>query len=285
MSESELKLAKVQRSFRRSLKTYDENAFVQLEIAQTLIKMLCESFLQHKQVMHFERVFEVGCGTGFLTKALLENFDINHIVLNDLVAECEPIITTLLSGLSIDTAVPDGIHKKIEKMPQLKWEFIASDINACEIPDKQNLICSASTLQWMSDIPSLLESFHTSLSDDGWLALTSFGPNHFSELRELNRQMDNESHALNYISEQEWLMKLATKFSVQDIQTYRITLWFDSFDELLKHLRNTGVNGNARKQWNQGMMQGFAEKYESLFAQKGKLPLSYEPLYIIAKKA
>ncbi len=284
MSESELQLAKVQRSFRRSLKTYDENAFVQLEIAQTLMKMLHGSLTQNEQVRYFERVFEIGTGTGFLTKALLENFDINHLVLNDLVAECKPIIAELLSENTLSSL---GEKNKSEKLSQLSWEFIEGDINECELTEKQNLICSSSTLQWVKDMPALLEKLHVNLSDGGCLAVSSFGQNHFSELRkirELNQQADRDKPILNYINEQGWRTLLATKFSVQDIQTHTITLWFDSFDELLKHLRNTGVNGNASEQWSQRKKQEFAKAYESLFAEQGKLPLSYEPIYIIANK-
>lgn len=284
MSESELQLAKVQRSFRRSLKTYNENAFVQLEIAQTLIKMLHESFTKYEQVPYFERVFEIGSGTGFLTKALLENFEVNHLVINDLVEECKPIIAELLSK---DTRSSFDEKLKSEKPSQLSWEFIEGDINECELKQKQNLICSSSTLQWVKDMPALLEKLYNNLSDGGCLAVGSFGQNHFLELRkvrELNQQADHVESALNYINEQDWRSLLATKFSIQDIQTHTITLWFDSFDELLKHLRNTGVNGNAREQWSQRKKEEFAMAYESLFAEQGKLPLSYEPIYIIANK-
>lgn len=288
---SELQLAKVQRSFRRSLNTYDENAYVQLEIAQTLIKILHTQRTKHEQLTHFDRVFEIGCGTGFLTNALLGNFDVSHLILNDLVAECELHIDALLSNITNSSGLPVNDFERVGKLSGLSWEFIAGDINVSEIKPEQDLICSASSLQWVNDIPALLDKIHLNLSDDGCLALSSFGPNHFSELSELNKvnesqqQLNNIKSGLSYINQENWLTMLGSKFSIQDIQTHTITLWFDSFDELLKHLRNTGVNGNASGRWSQRIKQDFSERYEALFSQKGKLPLSYEPVFIVANKA
>lgn len=278
MFKSQPQLEKVQQSFRRALKTYDDNAFVQLEIAQTLMKILAEKRDENAQKTHFNSVFEIGCGTGFLTKALLDDFTVDHLVANDLVAECKPIINVFLSEMLSITG-----NKTLNS-----WEFVAGDINECDIKPQQDLICSASTLQWVEDVPALLEKFYENLSSNGWLALTSFGPNHFSEIHALNQENVNTGHDLNYLDISEWRNMLETHikaaFFVENIQTQSVTLWFDSFDELLRHLRNTGVNGNTRRHWSQGMKKDFAMRYEALFSQQGKLPLTYEPVYIVARK-
>lgn len=267
-------LQKVQHSFRRSLKTYNEHAFVQLEIAQTLAKMLSEHCLIDGKTQStqkdFERAFEIGCGTGFLTKALLNELSVKHFCLNDLVAECEAELLEELKPF---------IGKQLAE-----WQFFEGDINQIEIAAQHDLICSASSLQWVDDLPRVLEKITQSLRSQGWLALSSFTPEHFVELRELNHAHGNSNKHLNYADVAQWQELLSEQFDVKEIQVNKITVWFDTFDELLKHLRNTGVNGNARQQWTQTSLREFEQSYQSRFAQNGRLPLSYEPIFIVAKK-
>ena len=82
-----LTLKKVEQSFRRSLQTYDQHAFVQLEIAQALAKILTDTKLTGRNL---ESVFEFGCGTGFLTKALLKQFNDKQYDLNDCLLYTSP---------------------------------------------------------------------------------------------------------------------------------------------------------------------------------------------------
>jgi len=270
MSASKLvKQRKVEQSFRRSLDTYDENAFVQLEIAQTLVKLLSE---QCAEINQFNRVFEIGCGTGFLTKALCQNFQVNQFELNDLVAECEQPMLNHFQSLSR--------HNQVDT----QWEFSAGDINEHEFARNYDLICSASTLQWVFELSPLVEKIYRALSDNAWLAISSFGQEHFSELSLVNSALGYEYASLNYLDESQCRKLFANHFELKLIQENSITLWFDSFEEILMHLRNTGVNGNSRKHWNQSQLKDFAALYQSEFMSDRKLPLTYKPIYIIAQK-
>ena len=260
-------LNKIQQSFRRSLKTYDENAFVQLEIAETLIKVFSGHCIHTR---HFPQVLELGCGTGFLTKALLNAYSVQELYLNDLVEECEPVLVEQLRSF-----VGKQLHS---------WEFVSGDINKLNINEQYNLVCSSSSLQWVNDLPVVLMKIASCLRSKGWLVLSSFGSGHFFELNELNQSLGNKSLNLNYATETQWNQLLESEFEIKSIESQTITVWFDSVEEMLKHLRNTGVNGNARQQWSQKSFNEFARSYESKFAKQGRLPLSYEPIFIIAQK-
>ena len=260
-------LNKIQQSFRRSLKTYDENAFVQLEIAETLIKVFSDHCVQAR---HFPQVLELGCGTGFLTKALLNACSVQELYLNDLVEECEPVLVEQLRSF---------VGNQLGS-----WEFVSGDINKLNIDEQYDLVCSSSSLQWVDDLTVVLMKVASGLRSKGWLALSSFGPGHFFELNELNQSLGNKSESLNYATETQWKYLLERDFHIKSIESQTITVWFNSLEEMLKHLRNTGVNGNARQQWSQKLFTEFACSYESKFAKQGRLPLSYEPIFIIAQK-
>lgn len=260
-------LKKIQQSFRRSLKTYDENAFVQLEVAETLSKMLSEYCAQST---HFSQVLELGCGTGFLTKAILSRFTIQQLHSTDLVSECEVVLAEQLKPF---------LGEQLRS-----WEFVSADINQLNINKNHDLICSASSMQWVDDLSVVMAKIIAGLRSKGWLALSSFGPDHFSQLRELNQNFGNETSSLNYASDVQWRELLERDFEIKKIESQAMTIWFDSFHEMLQHLRNTGVNGNARQQWSQKNLSEFAYFYESTFAKQGCLPLSYEPIFIIAQK-
>ena len=89
---------------------------------------------------------------------------------------------------------------------------------------------------------------------------------------------------MSYFGESEWREMLEPAFEVVKIAKEQKTVWFKSVDEVLQHLRRTGVNGNSRQQWSAGTKQQFVDCYQQMFAQDGKLPLSYQPIYIVARK-
>ena len=152
--------ARVQRSFRRGLETYHRHAVAQARIAQDLAAMLAGAGAPRK----LEAVLEFGCGTGLLTEALLGRFGIAGLTLNDLVAEAAP-------GLQARTAG--------------QARFLAGPIEQLPLPDGLDLIASASTVQWVEDIPALMARLAASLRPGGWLALSGFGRGHFPELAAL----------------------------------------------------------------------------------------------------
>lgn len=260
-----LELQKVQQSFRRSLRTYNEHAFVQLEIAQTLAKLLFD-FSAKQQ---FDRVFEIGCGTGFFTKALLNKFKVQELHLNDLVGECEMVLSEELQQYSA---------------LQLKdWSFSAEDVNQLNLVERFDLICAASSLQWVENLPLLINKIIAHLSPQAFLAFSSFTSEHFHELQIINQQLGSAVQKLNYVSKSQWHELLDEQFELLSLEEQKITLWFDSVEDLLRHLRYTGVNGNSGQQWGQKHLQDFVKIYNAEFSNNGRFPLTYTPIFIVAR--
>ena len=99
------------------------------------------------------RVFEIGCGSGNLTRLLVESFQIEDLVLNDLYAE---------------------VQQHFNHEEHVKW--LIGDVETLEFPQQLNMIVSGSALQWMQDLPRLLQHCYAALNEQGWLCFSTFGP-------------------------------------------------------------------------------------------------------------
>lgn len=255
---SALNQNRVRQSFRRGLGSYHEHASAQARIAQRLVQLLVEQGAANR----FENVMEFGCGTGHLTQALMQHFTIQHLTLNDLVAEAAPGLGALTEARA------DRTH------------FTFGPIETVPLPHELDLILSASTVQWVTDIPTLMARLCARLSPDGWVALSGFGMQQFHQLRCLG----STAAAPSYIDAANWGAMLPRDVELVHVSQTPIELRFDSAIDLLRHLRNTGVNGQAEQNWSRGRLKDFDASYRRQFGQDGKLPLTYDPVWVIARK-
>ncbi|MDB4512281.1 hypothetical protein N9060_02340, partial [Arenicella sp.] len=131
----------------------------------------------------------------------------------------------------------------------------------------------------------LLNNLTDCIAPGGYLAISSFTEDHFKELTLLQNQRGTEaSEKLNFWASDQWREHLELSFEIKIIATEEKCLWFNSVRELLLHLRLTGVNGNARHTWNKQSLSKFEADYRDNFELDGRVPLTYQPIYIIARK-
>lgn len=247
----------VARRFLRSLATYDGAAVVQREMAERLVGGL----LSARADGRFDDVLELGCGTGLLTERLLQNCRLRRLVLNDLVPECE------------STA-----RRHAERRPGVSLQFVRGDMEAVEFPCPQDLIASSAALQWAADMRGLLARMSALLRSGGVLAIAAFGP---SNLREVS---DLTGRSLRYRALAEWREALAGAHEILNGFEDLRTLWFASAREVLRHLRQTGVNALEAEAWSPSKVRRFCRAYEATFGRNGGVPLTYHPVFIIARK-
>lgn len=242
---------KVQQSFRRGLDSYHNSATHQAEIAARLIDLL-----KPLAPSHLEAALEFGCGTGHLTQPLIQNITIDQLHLNDLVPECASF------------APPQA-------------QFQAGSMQSLTLPKSLDLICSASTVQWLDDLPSALATLTQSLKPGGWLALSGFGTAQFHELISLG----STAAAPSYVDAEGWRSILPENMTVKHLSQGRRVAWFDSAKDVLKHLRDTGVNGAASQRWTAADLKAFETAYRKRFGTPQGVPLTYDPVWLIAQKA
>ncbi len=250
--------ARVRQSFRRGLASYHDHARVQAGIAATLTNALRTAGAP----AHFEQALEFGCGTGHLTAALLANFRIDDLTLNDLVPDCAAHLQPLLAG----------------RMTQSR--FLPGPIETLHLPEDLDLIAAASTVQWLTDLPTLIHRLTDHLAPGGWMALSGFACSHFAELQ----QIGADASAPGYLDPADWPDLLPTAMKIVHLHQETVQLTFPDALGLLRHLRLTGVNGRARQHWTRARLTEFAHELAQGRPSGNPLTLTYQPVYLIASK-
>lgn len=223
--------------FKQSLKTYDTNALIQNQMGIKLVQLLPKH--------DFDKVFEFGCGCANLTKVLSSNIDYKELFINDIVED---------SKLWAQKVTQD-------------FEFLAGDIETVELPQNLDLITSNATIQWVVELSALLEKFSQSLNKGGLIALTTFGPDNFSQIK------TKFGIGLKYSSLEEIRALVSEKFDIIHLEEEKNLLQFRNFRELLSHIKSTGVNCFDTKPMKKSDLLTFKENR-----------LTYHSIYIIARK-
>ncbi|NUF29787.1 malonyl-ACP O-methyltransferase BioC [Acinetobacter oleivorans] len=240
----------VAQRFAKAGQSYSEHAIVQKQICQNLtglLKQFCPSTMS--------RVFEIGCGSGNLTRLITASFQIEELILNDLYADVQQHFN----------------HKE-----NLKW--LIGDIETLEFPQQLDMIVSGSALQWMQDLPLLLKRGNEALVDQGWLCFSTFGSQNLREIKELTGQ------GLSYWSVENWNSALIQAgFEIFHLSESETQLYFDSPKAVLQHLKATGVTATAQHRWTKQTLQQFYQDYDRFKHAEG-YSLTYHPIYCIARR-
>ena len=253
---SELKIDKelVKKRFARSVKTYGEYAVVQKRMAKNLLEKLI-STTDHRT---YNRIFDIGCGDGALTELILKQLQPNELIANDIVKGFKPHIVTMAKGY-----------------PETKTEFIAGDIETTPLPDDLDLITSNAVFQWINHLDAFYMRLAKEMKDSAIIAFTSFGTNTLPEIKQLTNQ------SLNYLAFDEHCLLLKKYFKIVSAHEETDTRYFESPKEVLKHLKQMGVNAIRTQRWKRADLENFSSEYIKRFSSNNKVSLTYNPLYFI----
>lgn len=237
--------------FARSLETYDTNAVVQREMADELVKAL-----KNTVGASFERIFEVGCGTGMLTRHIAQEFTYEKLTVNDLVPEY-----------------------MVPIMEMTACDFMAGDVETLPgMPRELDLIISNATFQWMENMERVLRRLAEKLKVGGIIAFSTFGPDNVREIGELL------GIKLRYLTPDEIRQALGYCYEELYFSEQRRVLRFTDSLSLLKHLQRTGVTGIRNEVWTKSSMQKFMDEYAERFGDDSGVSLTYHPIIVIARK-
>lgn len=243
----------ITRRFSRAVESYNREA-----VAQKRIVCRMSDMLEHHLSRPCGRVLEIGSGTGFLTRRLVEMFHPKELVLNDICQEMSVCFTDLLENGQAT--------------------FWAGDAETLSFPGDQDLIVSCSALQWFVSPEQFFARCHVLLRAKGCFAFTTFGKDNLKEIASV------AGSGLHYRSLEELKETLCMHYEIVDACEERICLTFDTPLQVLYHLKHTGVSAVRQLAWTKRNLQDFCDKYVRLFSDGHSVTLTYHPIYIIAKK-
>lgn len=247
---------KVQQRFAKAKYSYSEQAVAQQQICQHLFELI-----QQHCPTHLKRIFEIGCGSGNLSRLLLQQLQVDQYIVND-------IYPAVMEFFKHDAKV----------------EFCLGDAESIVYPKQLSAIVSSSALQWMQNLPDVFAKIHQALQSQGWFCFSIFGEDNLKEIKALTGQ------GLEYHSAEQLKHLLQQQgFDVLHCEQHTIQLMFSHPLRVLKHLKATGVTANTQNfVWTKQRLQQFYQDYAQFSQQVEKndvyYSLTYHPIYIIARR-
>lgn len=196
-------------NFEKNFSTYDENAIIQKKVAINLAEFIAKKVTEKS----FDKVIELGCGTGIFTREFLKKFEIKEIDLNDY----------------FDTK---------QYLENIKYKnFICNDMTYA-INKKYDIVISSSSFQWIENFEKLIQNIS---KNSNKLAFSIYLEGNLKEITE------HFGVGLNYKTSDDILKILKKYFKNIDYFTEEKTINFSSPMEALRHLKQTGVTINTKK--------------------------------------
>jgi malonyl-CoA O-methyltransferase len=243
----------VSRRFGRALHTYRQGAVIQHHMAKELVRMLGEDDSQR----YFDKVLEVGSGSGILTGELMSIYMAGSYYANDLVAESAEYVMKAINGRVARKTV--FLHGDIERIDELPGDF--------------DLVISNATVQWLQDIGGFFRKMAACLKPGGRLVFSTFSSSNLQEIAHL----EDISLCYHTLAELEGLA--SENFEIIDISEERRRIDFSSPEAVLHHIRQTGVNGLVRSSWTKSRYQNFIREYRTMYSNGAGVYLTYHPVY------
>lgn len=236
--------------FKKSIDTYDASAVIQKEMAHQLVDKVLEYAGNS-----FDRIFEFGVGTGFLSKNILDKILYKEYYANDIIEESEFCIKNIISDA----------------------KFVPGDIEKIVLDEKFDLILSNAVMQWIFDTDELLLKIKNNLTQNGFYAFTTFGEQNYREIR------DTTGVSLTYLKTETLKEKCSLNYEIVYFEENIQTLYFDSPLDVLKHIKYSGTNGIKTLNWTVSKLKNFEEFYKKTYSSGSKVTLTYNPIYVVLK--
>jgi malonyl-CoA O-methyltransferase len=252
---------RVRESFDRAAITYDGAAVVQRRVCDRLLDEL--QALQHGE-HELTHILDAGCGTGYGARLLRSRWPSTHI-----------------TGVDFAPAM-------LEIASQATDACFAADIEKLPFEDRRfDLWWSSLTIQWCNTHAVFGEAARV-LRADGWLALSTLGPDTFHELRTAFASVDQHRHTLPFSEPEEVSDALrSTGFANITQLRERHTVHYPDLKTLLRAVKaigaqNVGEGGRTgmmgRKAWLQ--LEAAYEQHR----EPAGLPASYDVILAYGQK-
>jgi Trans-aconitate methyltransferase len=223
-----LKLNTIRKNFYESRSTYEDNAFIQRNMAEKLASMLGNSY---------KIILEIGCGTGTLTKHIYAKCSFEQYHALDIVPEYGELLQN--------------------KFPKLLYTVFDMDMLQDYEPTRNfDLILSNAAIQWSKNPAALIRTCMRRLNPDGTLALAFFGEKNFQEIREVFNV------GLTYLSGSE-INAAIHPCRLMHFSEETEEMRFPDTISVLRHIKNTGVGGMTHVPIKKEQLKQYDKKFQN----------------------
>jgi len=238
----------LKKRFSKSFDSYRQQAQVQNTMAQFLIGLV-------KQQGHkYEHILEIGAGEGLLTEYIKTLLKYKTLTINDLCPEAESYVASIAA----------------------EADFIRGDIEKINLDQQYNLIIANAVFQWIEDLPRLLNKLKKTLTENGLLAFSTFGPDNLKEVKNISGQ------GLDYFSLSEIEEIVSKDFAILHSSEAHYNLVFPAAMDIIQHLSKSGTNAFS-KPWSKTRLKDFCSEYEKSYSVDNGYLLSYHAQYCLLK--
>lgn len=248
--------------FDRAAGDYDQGAIPQQDVARLLISKIPD--------LSPRRVFEIGCGTGFLTGLARERYP------------------------KAEIHASDAAHRMIEvarkrNLPGVTWRVSAWPNQQPDPP--VDLVLSASALHWVNPVEEGLAAIDRALTDGGWAAVSLMTRGTLSELQTARGVVLRRADKSRQLpTEQQILDSLPSTLEIRHHQVFEKSYFYPSMQDVWRALIAQGVNGDryavAVPRLTPKEVRAVADEYVRIFHHPVRgLPVTYRSLLVIARKS
>jgi malonyl-CoA O-methyltransferase len=274
MAETELDFAEVQRSFEHAAASYDAHAVLQREVCDRLLSRLDFVNLQP------ERVFDVGCGTGYGLAHLHARYADAELCALD-------IAPAMLAAARACLPQPGKIRRVLSQLLPItrsQPHLVCADMGRLPLAsNSMNLVWSSLALQWAHDLEATFKGLHQVLAPGGLLIFATFGPDTLKELRSAFAAIDDAPHVNQFIDLHDiGDMLIHAGFSSPVMEMEMLILTYADLKTLMRDLKGIGAHNAAasrrRGLFGKSAWSRLEQAYES-HRFEGRLPATFEVIY------
>ena len=244
-------MSRVRNSFNNASSKYNENAFLQNEIALRLSEKLKVFSINP------ENIVDLGSGTGFLSEKTADIFPDASLICLDFAQQ--------------------SLIKNTQKLK------VCAD--AYRLPFKSNsidFVISNLMMQWCPDLKTLFNECHRVLKPQGLILFTTFGPETLKELKRSWSIVDDEAHVNEFIDMHDiGDQMIQSGFQSPIMEMEKLILTYEKVLDLMRDLKGIGaqsVENRSKSLTGKTKFKKMLEMYES-YRENGKIPATYEVIY------
>jgi malonyl-CoA O-methyltransferase len=247
-------------SFSRAAESYDSVAALQRAVGHELLARLPDSSKP-------SRWLDLGCGTGYFSRALGERF-------------------SGAEGVALDIA--EGMLRHAQPLAGAR-HFVAGDAERLPMRDGScDLLFSSLALQWCSDFTSVLSEARRVLRPGGVLAFSSLCVGTLQELRDSWQAVDGFVHVNRFRRFDDYQgLCAASGLQLLSLQTQPHVLHYPDVRSLTHELKALGAHnlnpGRPGGLTGRARMLALLAAYEQ-FRQPQGLPATYQVVYGVLHK-